>query len=102
MIGIFNRVWSTITCFVFAKLMFIDFGWEEVPHIYPITCLVALMFSNRHTNEFQGVESISDRLARQGRTLRQLAMIGLPAIITSGLLIFPVLILITFFDRSGL
>src|SRR5215471_1067925 len=36
MMGVFTRVWGSLMLWVLVKLMLVNFGWEEIPHIYPI------------------------------------------------------------------
>lgn len=45
MSGMFVRLISLFTTFIFTKLMVYNFGWAEVPHIYPISILLLLCFS---------------------------------------------------------
>ena len=51
--------------------MLVDFGWEEIPHIYPIGAFLAVMFSNKLTSECAPLEEVSERLHRQGKRVRQ-------------------------------
>jgi uncharacterized membrane protein YphA (DoxX/SURF4 family) len=102
MTGVFTRIWSTIMLFVFTKLMLVDFGWEEIPHIYPIGAMAALIFSNKHSSEFQRIEEIGDRMGRQGRVKQEIAMIGAPALGTAFVIVFAALFFLGFLDRSSL
>ena len=102
MMGVFTRVWAAIMFFMFTKLMLVDFGWEEIPHIYPLGAMLVVITSSKHSCEFEKIEELSDRLARQGRTALQMLSIAGPAIAVSLLLIFPILFALTFIDRSTL
>ncbi len=100
--GTFTRLWCLINTIVFTKLMLLDFGWEEIPHIYPIGAFLAVMFSNKLTSEFDPLEAITERLYRQKKWLKQALLIGVPSLALAFLLIFPALYIISFFDRSKL
>ena len=102
MAGIFTRVWATILAFMFTKLMLVDFGWDEVPHIYFIAVLLAVIFSNRLTSEVDPVERLEQAAWHAGHRYRQVAIIGVTTLVSATLAIFPLLYLISFFDRSGL
>ena len=56
MTGIFTRFWACMMLWVFTKLMLIDFGWDEIPHIYPIGALLAVLTSNDLRTEFDVVQ----------------------------------------------
>lgn len=43
--GVFRRALSLSIAMVFSKLMFLDFGWPEVPHLYFISVLLIISFS---------------------------------------------------------
>ena len=102
MIGVFNRVQCSLMAFTFIKLMVVDFGWEEIPHIYPIGGMLTVIFSNRLSSEFEPLEKIEDRLARQGKTaLRYIFVFGF-SLGLAGLLLFPPLYVLSFFNRYGL
>jgi len=101
-VGIFTRVWGTIMAFMFTKLMLVDFGWDEIPHIYPIAALLAVVFSSQLTSEADPIEALDEAAWRQGHYFRRLVIVGGSAIVSAALVIFPLLYLISFFDRSGL
>jgi len=100
--GIFTRIWCSIMIFIFAKLMLVDFGWDEMPHVYVIGALMALMLSNKLESEFDGLERHEDRFASQGLRWKQLCVIAAPAVLTCILIVFPLLYIFTFFDRTNL
>jgi hypothetical protein len=102
MVGVFTRLWAGIMIFVFTKLMLVDFGWDEIPHIYPIGALAAVMFSNRLRSEFHRVEDWKDHARREGKLMKQVVAVGAPALVIAIAVIFPLLYLISFFDRSHL
>lgn len=99
MTGVFTRVWCAFMAFVFTKLMLVDFGWAEIPHLYPIAALLALMTSNRLSHEFGSVEALEERHSREGRLGRQALTVGLAAVAVAVLVVFPPLVLSTFVDR---
>lgn len=51
MTGCFVRVWSTIMAFMLTKLLIVDFGWQEIPHIFPVAAVLVLIFSSRHSSD---------------------------------------------------
>jgi uncharacterized membrane protein YphA (DoxX/SURF4 family) len=101
-IGVFSRVWATIMAFMFTKLMLGDFGWDEIPHIYPIAAMLVVIFSNRLTSDFDPVEKIEQDAWRAGNMPKRAAIILGTAVGVSTLVIFPLLWFISHFDRSGL
>ena len=46
MSGMFKRVIGLSMSLVFTKLMIYDIGWQEIPHLYPISVLIMICFSN--------------------------------------------------------
>jgi hypothetical protein len=102
MTGTFSRVWGAITAVVFTKLMLVDFGWNEIPHLFPIGALTALTFSNRLTAELDPVAAKVERAGRDGNTLKQVAIIGATAFGLAILVVFPLLFTLTFTDRNSL
>ena len=40
--GVFMRPIALFSAAIFTKLMFMDFGWAEVPHIFPIAVLILI------------------------------------------------------------
>jgi uncharacterized membrane protein YphA (DoxX/SURF4 family) len=102
MIGVFTRLWSLLMVFVMTKLMLIDFGWAEIPHIYLIGALLAVIFSNKLTNELSRFEVGQEEARRRGDTLTNLAHMIVPPVVLAILVVFPMLELLTHTDRSGL
>ena len=102
MTGIFTRVWCLMMLWVFTKLMVVDFGWDEIPHIYPIGALLAVMFSNKLHTEFVRVEQMERNAARGGRPAAQLAVVVASSVAIAFVAIFPILYLLTFASRSNL
>jgi hypothetical protein len=88
--------------FMFTKLLLVDFGWDEIPHIYPVAALLAVLFSNQLTSEADPIEALDEAAWRRGNYFRRLALIGGSAIVSALLVVFPLLYLISFFDRSRL
>jgi len=101
MMGVFTRLWATIMCVMFTKLMLVDFGWDEIPHIYPIGCALAVITSNYLRSEFNPLEKI-ERLMRQGSPVKRFALMGALAAAIAVLAVMPMLYLLTFTDRSML
>jgi hypothetical protein len=102
MTGTFSRVWGTIMAIVFTKLMLADFGWSEIPHLFPIGALAAVALSNRLTGELDPIEALEEHAGREGGTLKQVAIIGGTSIGVAFIAIFPILFALTFSDRSNL
>jgi uncharacterized membrane protein YphA (DoxX/SURF4 family) len=101
MTGIFTRLWCSLMLWVFTKLMLIDFGWDEIPHIYPIAALLAVLTSNALNTEFDFVQKI-ERGLRTGRPLRRVALVTVSSVVIAAVTIFPILWALTFSDRSML
>jgi uncharacterized membrane protein YphA (DoxX/SURF4 family) len=102
MIGVFTRLWSLLMLFVMTKLMLIDFGWAEIPHIYLIGALLGVIFSNKLTNELSRFEVGQEEARRRGDTLKRLALMIVPPVVLAIMVVFPILELLTHTDRSGL
>jgi uncharacterized membrane protein YphA (DoxX/SURF4 family) len=102
MIGVFTRLWSLLMLIVMTKLMLIDFGWAEIPHIYLIGALLVVIFSNKLTNELSRFEAGQAEAQRRGETLKRLALMIVPPVVLAILVVFPMLELLTHSDRSGL
>jgi uncharacterized membrane protein YphA (DoxX/SURF4 family) len=102
MTGTFARVWGAIMAAVFTKLMLVDFGWNEIPHLFPIGALTAIAFSNRLKWELSTIESRKERLGRDGKRLAEGALVLGTAIALAILVVFPPLFALTFTDRSNL
>ncbi len=101
MMGIFTRLWSTIMVVMFTKLMLVDFGWDEIPHIYPIGCALAIITSNYLRSEFNPLERI-ERLMRAGSAARRFAVMAFFAVSIALLAVMPMLYFLTLTDRSML
>ncbi|MFO0742389.1 MAG: DoxX family membrane protein [Labilithrix sp.] len=102
MTGTFTRVWATIMAFVFTKLMLVDFGWNEIPHLFPIGALTALAFNNGLHAELEPLVLRAERAGRHGRVVEQAAIIGVTAVGVAVVLIFPTIYGLTFVSRTGL
>jgi hypothetical protein len=102
MVGVFTRIWGTLMLWVFTKLMLVDFGWEEIPHIYPIAATMAIVFSNRCGSEFAFIESLQQKAKREGRTIFRFATVVSAAIVISVLTIYVMLYALTFTSRANL
>ena len=75
MVGVFSRFWALIMTFMFAKLMVVDFGWDEIPHIYPIAAMLCVAFSSELSSEFDRIEEVEEAAGAQGRAFKQSAVI---------------------------
>ncbi len=102
MLGVFTRFWCVLMIWVFTKLMLIDFGWEEIPHIYPISGLMAIVFSNKITTEFAAIENLERKAWREGQKALRLGAVVAAAILIAALAIYPILYSLTFADRGSL
>ena len=102
MIGVFSRVWTSIMAFMFTKLMLVDFGWDEIPHIYPIAAMLVVIFSNQLTSEVDPIERMDEDAWRAGKTGKRVAIIGVTAVLSAIMIVFPLLYIISFFDRTAM
>ena len=101
MMGVFTRLWATIMIFMFTKLTLVDFGWDEIPHLYPIGAALAVMTSNHLRSEFGIVERI-ERSWRGAAPAKRLAFVAASAVGIALLAVMPILYFLTFTDRSYL
>jgi uncharacterized membrane protein YphA (DoxX/SURF4 family) len=101
MMGVFTRLWGTIMIIMFTKLTLVDFGWDEIPHMYPIGAALAVVTSNHLRSEFGIVEKL-ERMWRAGAPAKRWAMVGVSAAVIAFLAVMPILYLLTFTDRSYL
>jgi uncharacterized membrane protein YphA (DoxX/SURF4 family) len=101
MMGVFTRLWGTIMIVMFTKLTLVDFGWDEIPHIYPIGAALAVVTSNHLHSEFGLVERI-ERMMRSGSPAKRMAMVAVSAVVIAFLAVFPILYLLTLTDRAYL
>jgi uncharacterized membrane protein YphA (DoxX/SURF4 family) len=101
MMGVFTRLWGTIMIFMFTKLMLVDFGWDEIPHIYPIGAALAIVTSNHLQSEFKFLERI-ERALRSSAHVKRLALVAATSVLIAFLAVMPMLYFLTFTDRSML
>ena len=101
MTGIFTRFWACMMLWVFTKLMLIDFGWDEIPHIYVIGALLAVLTSNDLRTEFDIVQK-TERSMRGHRPLRRFALVAVSSVVIAVVAILPILWGLTFSDRAML
>jgi uncharacterized membrane protein YphA (DoxX/SURF4 family) len=101
MTGIFTRFWACMMLWVFTKLMLIDFGWDEIPHIYPIGALLAVLTSNDLRTEFDVVQK-TERAMRGDRPLRRFALVAVASVVIAVVAVLPVLWGLTFSNRAML
>src|SRR5262249_40400829 len=102
MVGIFTRAWGSLMLWVLVKLMLVNFGWDEIPHIYPIAATMAVVFSNKVRSEFSLVEKIQHEAARERRTFVRIATVAFSSLAIAILAVFALLYAFTFIDRSHL
>jgi len=102
MTGIFTRIWASLMLWVLAKLMLFNFGWGEIPHIYPIAATLAVIFSNRLGGEFAFVERFQLRSAREGRSLIRYAGVVAASLLIAVGTVFGLLFALTFSSRASL
>jgi len=95
MVGVFNRIWCTMMVYVFSKLMLIDFGWAEIPHLYPIGAFMVVALSNHHTNEFYRLDKLEEYEERQGKTKMELLIAAAASVAIAVVVIFPMLYFLT-------
>jgi uncharacterized membrane protein YphA (DoxX/SURF4 family) len=101
MMGVFTRLWGTIMIIMFTKLTLVDFGWDEIPHMYPIGAALAVVTSNHLRSEFGIVEKI-ERMWRSGAPAKRWAMVAVSAAVIAFLAVMPIMYLLTFTDRAYL
>lgn len=101
MMGVFTRLWGTIMIFMFTKLTLVDFGWDEIPHIYPIGAALAVVTSNQLRSEFGLLERV-ERALRRGSHVKRLALVVVASVLIAFLAVMPMLYLLTFADRAML
>lgn len=102
MVGVFTRIWGTLMLWVFIKLMIIDFGWQEIPHIYPIAATAAVVFSNRCGSEFAFIERLQERARREGRTAFRFAGVVSASVVIAALTIYVLIFALTFTNRASI
>jgi uncharacterized membrane protein YphA (DoxX/SURF4 family) len=102
MVGVFTRVWGMLMLWVFIKLMLVDFGWEEIPHIYPIAATMAVVFSNKCGSEFAFVERIQHQFGREGRAVFRVASVVFASVLIAVLTVYVLVFALTFTSRANL
>ena len=93
--GVFCRVWCLLLISMFTKLMVVDFGWAELPHLYFIGIFLVLLCSNHLTDEFAWIEDRTTQPAPEGRQGRRLLIALGSAAIFAFLVINPGLYVLT-------
>jgi hypothetical protein len=95
LMGVFCRVWCLLLIGMFTKLMVVDFGWAELPHLYFIGLFLVLLCSNDLTDEFGWLGGRAAQAARERRLgWRLLMAIGAAAVIAL-LVVYPGLYVLT-------
>lgn len=98
MMGAFSRLWAVMMVVVFSKVMLVDFGWAEIPHIYPISAFLALTFSNHLSTEFPGIE-LKEHQGRRGKTGLKIVITAIAAVAIAAVVIFPMLYFLTLVEH---
>jgi hypothetical protein len=102
MVGVWNRFWCVMMVYVFTKLMVVDFGFAEIPHLYPIGAFLVVVFSNHLSNEFYRIDETEAYEAREGKTGREIAVAAFFSLLIAALVIFPLLIILTMVEHPNL
>ena len=102
MMGVFTRVWGSLMLWVLVKLMLVNFGWEEIPHIYPIAATMAVVFSNKTSSEFSIVERLQRKAGREDRPVFRLASVLVASLVISVVTVYTLLYAFTFINRTSL
>jgi len=87
---------------IFTKLMIVTFGFEEIPHIYPIAATMAVVFSSKLGSEFSFVERMQQGAAREGKTLVRIVTVGVASLAIAVVTVYALLYALSFVDRSYL
>src|SRR5262249_18336696 len=96
MVGMFSRIWCLMMVYLFAKLMLVNFGWDEIPHLYPIAAFLVVLSSSNLSNWFEVVDRRAEAVARTGKGFVQHCVLSfLLAACLSALAVFPMLALLT-------
>jgi uncharacterized membrane protein YphA (DoxX/SURF4 family) len=99
MVGAFTRLWCAFMVYVFTKLMLVDFGWAEIPHLYPIGAFLAVTFSNNLSDEFYRIEKLEEYEARQGKTGLEILIAIVASVVIAVAAIFPILYALTLVEH---
>jgi hypothetical protein len=75
--------------------MLIDFGWAEIPHLYPIGAFLAVVFSNHLSNEFYRLEELEEYEERLGKTGAEVGIAAVSSVLIALVVIFPMLFFLT-------
>lgn len=102
MMGVFTRIWASLMLWVLAKLMLVNFGWDEIPHIYPIAATLAVIFSNKVSSEFSVIERLQRKAGREGKTVFRFASVLVASVVISVVAIYALLYALTFVNRTNL
>jgi len=98
MAGVFSRAWAIQMVYIFMKLMLVDFGWPEIPHLYPIGAFFVLAFSNGLSSELDGEPwTLAGEVRPRRRWGLRASVVASAAL--ACLVIFPLLYLLTLVQR---
>ena len=95
MVGVFCRVWCLMMVYVFTKLMVMDFGWAEIPHLYPIGAFLVVLFSNNLSSEFGRLQANVSHAVQAKQTDVAVTRAIVAAIFWSFMAVMPILWLLT-------
>jgi hypothetical protein len=87
---------------VLVKLMLFNFGWGEIPHIYPVAATLAVIFSNRVGSEFSFLEKFQLKYAREGKTMLRYAGVAVASAVIALATVYLMLYALTFSSRASL
>jgi len=98
MAGVFSRAWAIQMVYIFTKLMLVDFGWPEIPHLYPIGAFFVLAFSNGLSSALDGeARTLAGEVRPRRRWGLRASVVASAAL--ACLVIFPLLYLLTLVQR---
>jgi len=96
MVGMFSRVWCLMMVYLFSKLMLVNFGWDEIPHLYPIAAFLVVLSSNNLDNAFVLVDKRAEAVTRTGKHMFQHIVLSfILAASLAMLAVFPMLAFLT-------
>lgn len=99
MMGVFVRLWSVLLITIMIKFIVVDFGWGEIPHLSLIAGFMVLLFSNHSPRSTWAGEAGKFKILQGGSGFKGLTS-AVSAMAVSALVIFPLLYLLTFIERS--
>ena len=96
MVGMFSRVWCLMMVYLFSKLMIVNFGFDEIPHLYPIGAFLVVLSSSNLSNAFEIVDKRADLVTRTKKGIpMHIVLSFVLATCLATLAIYPMLWLLT-------